>query len=95
MHLLKSLQKAKHVSSLAKRTIPVGLPARPDAILLRGCVFLGYHGDMKAFLPETWPATKVALLDLHHAQGCCISMSQLGGAATQLFGLCKMRRNMS
>ena len=62
MSLLKNLQNARHFSSLLRETTPIGLPVRPDAITLRGCVFLGYHGDMTAFLPEAWSGIQVWLL---------------------------------
>ena len=62
MHLLRSLQNAKQFSSLLHEPIPVGLPMRPDALTLKGCVFFGCHGDLSAFIPEPWTGIEVSVL---------------------------------
>ena len=62
MYTLKGLQNARHYSALLRRSTPIGLPTRPDEVTLTGCSFFGYHGNMSAFLPETWPGIEVSPL---------------------------------
>lgn len=75
MYILKSLQNARRYPALLERTTPIGLPMRPDAVTLNGCSFFGYHGDMSAFLPETWPGSEVSprgYSGLRSVQACCV-----------------------